>query len=432
MKPFLAGTRVKTPRRVAGLLLLTLLVSAATAWADNWPQFRGPRSQGLSTETGLPVKWNASANVKWKTALPGPGHSSPIIWENRIFLTAFRADRSLRSYFGGAKGGQLLVLCLDKTSGKILWERPVPSERIEQVHTTNNPASPTPVTDGKYVYVYFGSRGLIAFDFAGNKVWENLLGPFPNEWGSASSPIVHGEMVLLNCDTDAEDFLLAVNKNTGKTLWKANRPGANRSWPTPMIWSNNGKDEIVVSGSGRVKAYDPKDGREIWTVDGLTTWVTPTPVTAHGLLYAASNGPGGNMIMAIRPGGQGNITGTHVAWRYEKSAPYTSSPVVVGDYLYAVKNGGVMTCLNAKTGAQMWQERLPARGDYYASLVGADGKVYAMSEDGEATVLAATPSFQVLSSNQMGERCMASPAISGGQLFIRSDDHLFCIGEARR
>ena len=432
MKLLLATTRWKALGLVLSLLIFAWLLNTVTAFGDNWPQFRGPHSLGISTETGLPVKWSSTTNVKWKTLLPGPGHSSPIIWENRIFLTAFKADSSLRSYFGSSNKGQLLVLCLDKPTGKILWERPVPSDRIEQLHSTNSPASPTPVTDGKYVYFYFGSRGLIAFDFEGRKIWENLLGPFPNEWGSASSPIIYNNMVLLNCDTDAEDFLLAVDKNTGKTLWKTNRSGTNRAWPTPMIWNNNGQDQIIISGSGRVRAYDPKDGREVWTVTGLTTWVSPTPIAAHGLLFVASDGPGGNIIMAIRPGGQGDITRTHVAWRYEKSAPYVSSPVVVGDYLYAVKNGGVMTCLNAKTGALAWQERLPSRSDYYASLVAADGKVYAMSEDGEVTVLAAKPTFEVLSSNSMGERCMASPAISGGQLFIRSDKNLFCIGDARR
>jgi outer membrane protein assembly factor BamB len=199
-----------------------------------------------------------------------------------------------------------------------------------------------------------------------------------------------------------------------------------------MIWNAEGRDQIVVSGSGRVKAYDPRDGRELWMVDGLTTWVTPTPVAAHNLLYVASNGPGGNIIMAIRPGGRGDITGSHVAWRFERSAPYSSSPVIVGDYLYAVKNGGVMTCLNARTGALAWQERLPARGDYFASLIAADGKVYALSENGEATVVAAKPVYELLSSNKMEERCMASPAVSDGQIFIRSDDNLFCIGEARR
>ena len=358
LQPLIA--RWKTLSAVAAALLLIAGI-ATTASADNWPQFRGPSSQGISLETGLPVKWSATTNVRWKTALPGPGHSSPIIWGDRIFLTAFNRPKR-----------QLLVLSLDKASGKILWEREVPATRVETHHSVNAPASPTPVTDGKYVYVYFGSRGFICFDFAGNKIWENNFGPYPNEWGSASSPILYGDMLLLNVDSDAEDFLLAVNKNTGREIWKTSRSGARRAWPTPVIWNANGKDEIVVSGSGRVKGYDLKDGRELWTVDGLTTWVTPTPVMAHGLLYVASNGPGGNIIMAIRPGGRGNITDSHVAWRYERSAPYSSSPVVVGDYLYAVKNGGIMTCLNAKTGELVWQERLPARGDYFASLVAAE------------------------------------------------------------
>ena len=325
-------------RRV-GSLAVAVLFAAITTLADNWPQFRGPGSQGVSREANLPVKWDATTNVRWKTPLPGPGHSSPVIWGDRIFLTAFNQSKR-----------QLLVLCLDKASGKVLWERPVQADRIEEHHPTNAPASPTPVTDGKHVYVYFGSSGLTCFDFSGNKVWENRFGPFPNEWGSASSPILYNDMLVLNVDTDAEDFLLTVNKNTGRTIWKTSRSNINRSWPTPVIWNANGKDEIVVSGSGRVKGYDPTDGKELWTVEGLTIWVTPTPVMGHGLLYVASNGPGGNVIMAIRPGGRGNITNSHVAWRYDKSAPYSSSPVLVGDYLYSVKNGGIMTCLNAKTG----------------------------------------------------------------------------------
>ncbi len=403
------------------VVMTALLLCAATAFADNWPQFRGSNGQGISSESNLPVKWSATSNVRWKTGLPGAGHSSPVVWGNRIFLTAFNSSKK-----------QLIVLCLDKDSGKILWERTVQAERIEEHHSSNSPASPTPATDGKHVYVYFGSRGLVCFDFAGNKVWENPFGPYPNEWGTASSPVLYGDMLLLNSDTDAEDFLLAVNKNNGRVMWKTSRSDVNRSWPTPVIWNAGGKDEIVVSGSGRVKAYDPNGGRELWTVEGLTRWVTPTPVMAHGLLYAASNGPGGNIIMAIRPGGRGNVTRTHVAWRFERSAPYSSSPVIVGDFLFAVKNGGVMTCLNAKTGEVAWQERLPAGGDYYASLVAADGKVYALSEGGEATVVAAKPVYELLSVNKLDERCMASPAISGGQLFIRTDENLYCIGDARR
>lgn len=385
--------------------------------ADNWPQWRGPASQGVSSETRLPVTWSGTENVRWKTALPGPGHSSPITWGNRIFLTAYKRE-----------GNKLLTLAIDKMTGKIVWEREVAARQIEQVHPTNAPASPTPTTDGKYVYVYFGSFGLVCYDFDGKKIWEKPLGPFPNEWGSASSPVLHGNMLILNCDTDAEDFLLALNKTTGEILWRTSRSNVNRSWSVPVIWNAGGSEQIVISGSGRVKAYDARDGKELWAVEGLTTWVTPTPVIGHGMLYVASNGPGGNVIMAIRPGGRGNVTNTHVAWRYDRSAPYSSSPVIAGDYLYAVKNGGVMTCLNARTGEVAWQQRIPAGGEYYASLLAADGKVYALSEEGKATVVAAKPTYELLGTNNMGERCMASPAISDGQIFIRSDNTLFCIG----
>jgi outer membrane protein assembly factor BamB len=421
-------------RRQAAVLLLPalLLILTARIPAQNWPQFRGPGGQGLSGESGLPVKWSGTSNVRWKTALPGPGHSSPVVWGGRIFLTAFRSERSAYlPRFLFSPRGQLVVLGLDRTTGKILWERVVATERIEEMHPTNSPASPTPVTDGRHVFVYFGSFGLLCFDVDGNVVWEKRLGPYPNEWGSASSPVLHGDVLLLNVDTDADDYLLAVDKRTGRTRWQTPRGPVTRSWPSPFIWTTGGREEIVISGSGRVKGYDPGTGRELWAVDGLTTWVAPTPVSGHdGLLYVAANGPGGNIIMAIRPGGRGNVTGTHVAWRHERGAPYISSPVLVGDYLYVVRNGGIMTCLNARTGAVVWQERLPARGDYYASLVAADGKIYAINEDGEVTVVAAQPSFQVLGVNMMGERTMASPAIAGGQIFIRTDDSLYAIGAA--
>jgi len=406
------------------LLALGAMCGTTFLWPGNWPQFRGPHSHGITTETNLPVHWT-ERNVKWRTPLPGPGHSSPIVWDGRIFLTAFGRGGGPPS----SRRGQLLVLSVDKNNGKVLWQREVPVSRIEEVHPTNAPASPTPVTDGKLVYVYFGSKGLLAFDFDGKLIWEVPLGPFPNEWGSASSPILYENMVILNCDTDGDDFLLAVDKNTGKTIWRTSRNGATRSWPVPYIWNANGKDEIVVNGSARAKSYDAKTGKELWTVDGLTQWVTPTPVSAHGLLYIAANGPGGNIIMAIKPGGRGNITRTHVVWRYTRAAPYNSSPLVVGDYLYAVRNGGVVACLDAKTGAQQYLERLPAGGSYYASPVYGDGKIYYLSEDGEVTVVAAGPQFQVLATNRIGERCMASPAVSDGRIIIRSDSTLYSIGQ---
>lgn len=422
-------------RRRRLTVALSTMMFVATLSAANWPQFRGPGSQGITAETGLPVKWDATTNVRWKTALPGPGHSSPVIWGDRIFLTAYRATGGLRSYFSNQ--GDLLVLALDARSGRILWERNVGAAAIEATHSTNAPASPTPVTDGELVYAYFGSRGLVAFDFDGRQAWIKPLGPYPNEWGSASSPILYNNLLLLNVDTDADDYLLAVDKTNGKTVWRTSRSDVTRAWPTPFIWTaaaqggGSAHDQIVVSGSHRVKAYDPANGHEIWTVDGLTMWVSPTPVTAHGLLYVTSNGPGGNVFLAIRPGGRGNVTSTHVAWQYDRSAPYISSPVVVGDHLYAVKNGGVVSCLNAKTGAVVYQERVRARGDYYASLVAGDGKIYATSEDGETSVVAAKPAFELLATNSISERTMASPAVAGGVLYLRSDQHLFAISEKK-
>lgn len=438
----MADCRRRPPRGlVAGALAAAALLASASIDAENWPQFRGPLSRGLSAETGLPIKWSATSNVAWKMPLPGPGHSSPIVWENKIFLTAFRPAaggsggplRSLMGLFarGVSVSGRLLALAVDRATGKVLWEREVPVAAIEEVHPTNSPASPTPATDGKHVYFYFGSFGLIAFDFDGRKIWEQRLGPFPNEWGSASSPILYGNMLILNSDSDADDFLLAADKATGKTIWRTPR-NATRSWPVPMIWNAAGQDQIVVSGSGRVSAYDPSNGREIWTVDGLTTWVSPTPVAAHGLLFVAANGPGGNITMAIRPGGRGNVTNTHVAWRYDRGAPYISSPIVVGDYLYTVKNGGIMTCLHAKTGRLAWQERLPARGDYYASPVAAEDRVYVISEEGEVTVVAAKPTFEIVATSSMNERTMASPAVSNGQIFIRTDVALWAVGKGGR
>jgi outer membrane protein assembly factor BamB len=401
------------------LLLVTMWCCVVMVSADDWPQFRGPQGLGISTEGNLPEKWDDRTNIEWKTALPGPGHSSPVIWGNRIFLTAFQTQGPRR----------LVVLCLDKKTGDILWTRDIGARRFEAVHQTNSPASSTPVTDGRQVYTYFNSLGLICFDFAGRKIWEKRLGPFPIEWGSGSSPILYKDLLLLNCDTDGEDFLLAVEKKTGKTVWKTARPPAQRAWPSPLIWN----DQIIISGSGGVRAYDPKDGHELWVVEGTPKWVAPTPVAAHGLLYVTANGlDPENFVLAVRPGGSGNITASHIAWRYSKSVNSIPSPVVAGEYLYLVKNGGIMTCLKARTGELVWQERLPGRGDYYASPIAADGKIYALSEEGIMTVIRAKPSYDLISVNPLTERCLASPAISDGQIFIRSDNHLFCIARKSR
>jgi outer membrane protein assembly factor BamB len=331
--------------------------------------------------------------VAWKTALPGPGHSSPVVWRDRIFLTAFKSNEGTlgrmtsaltsKLAMGHRPTGQLFVLCLDRTSGRVVWEREVAAPAIEEVHYTNSPATPTPVTDGSLVYVYFGSRGLFAYDFNGKLVWEKPLGPFANEWGSGSSPVLYDDLLLLNIDSDGEDFLLAVDRRSGKTVWQAPRTNAQRAWPTPAVWRKPDGDEIVVSGSARVIGYDAKTGTERWRVNGLASGVPPTPFVAHGLLYVASGGSGGNAVLAIGPGGRGDVTTTHVAWRTERVAPYISSPVIGGDLLFTVRDGGIVACLDAMSGRLIWQQRIAA-----------DGKIYVTNEDGVVTVLAAKPSFR--------------------------------------
>ena len=412
--------------------LIAALVTVTTVEATDWPQWRGPGGHGRTSAIGLPIQWDSVTNVRWKTRLPGPGHSSPIVWGDRIVLTAFRDAGGLLSYFWTR--GHLLVLALDKRTGKILWERRVHADRIEEIHSRNSPASPTPVTDGSLVYVYFGSVGLAAFDFKGRQVWEKRFGPHRNEWGSGSSPILYGGLIILNVDSDGDDFLLAIDKASGQTVWQTSRAGVARGWSTPYVWTavdqatgdgkGTGKDEIVVAGSGHVTAYDPADGRELWRAEGTFEWVAPTPVAGRGLLYVASKGS----VMAIRPGGRGDTTRSHVVWR-RRDGPYIASPVLVDGGLYIVEDGGVMTCLHPKTGALIWQARLPARGNYYASLVAGDGKIYVTNEDGDVTVLASDSTFNILRTNALGERTMASPAVADGVIYFRSDHHLFAVGQ---
>ncbi|HEX8338046.1 MAG TPA: PQQ-binding-like beta-propeller repeat protein [Pyrinomonadaceae bacterium] len=411
--------------RVTGALAvgLLLVITASNAAAENWPQYRGPGGQGVSAEKGLPAKWGAGGGVRWKTRLPGPGHSSPIVWGDHIFLTAYAPA-------GEAGRGRLLALCIDKLTGKILWEREVRVGQVERVGGANAPATPTPVTDGRRVYVYFGSYGLVCFDFEGRKVWERPLGPCGGEFGSASSPVLHGRLLVLSCTSDSDGFLLAADKETGRTVWRTPHAQPTLSFATPFVWKTGAGHQLVLAVSGHVKGFDPGTGRELWRVGGVPKGVAPTPASAHGLLYAASNSQP-NFIIAIRPGGQGDITATHVAWRYDKGAVSVPSPLVIGDHLFALRDGGIMTCLDARSGAVVWQQRLPARGNYFASPVTGDGKIYAINEEGEVTVIAAKSVFELIATNSMGERAMASPAISGGSIFIRTDENLYRVEVAR-
>ncbi len=280
------------------------------------------------------------------------------------------------------------------------------------------PATPTPATDGSRVFVYFGSYGVVAFDWNGQRLWDVRLGPFLNHMGSASSPIISGDMLLLNCETDGPDFLLALDKQTGKTRWKTPRKQRQAGYSSPVV--SDGR--IFVSGHETIKAYDLASGRELWAINGMTTYVVPTPVVAKDLMYATSSGPGGSALLALRRDGS-------IAWRADRAASYVASPVVVGEWLFTVKDNGVMSCVRATTGEVTWQERLPERGTYFASPVAADDHIYVLNDEGTTVVIGARPRFGVLSVNRLAERCWASPAISNGRIFVRSDSNLFSIGK---
>lgn len=380
----------------------------AVCQAENWPQFRGPRGDGTSLEDAIP-EWR----LQWKAPLPGPGHSSPIVWRDRIFLTAFEPNRSFwKSLFGYR--GRLLVLCLDRATGKVRWKREVTTATIEKVTSVNQPASPTPVTDGDSVFVYFGSHGLIAFDFAGNRLWDIKLGPYPNHMGSASSPVLFRDHLLLNVETDGPAFLLAVDKHSGREIWRAPRRVRQMGYSSPLIW----KGKAVVAGHESVKAYDPSDGRELWAVGGLSTYVVPTPVADANYVFVTSSGPGGNIIMAISPDGQ-------VAWRSNKGAAYVASPILVHGRLVAINNGGVASCIDANSGKLLWQQRLRARGSYYASPIAVGGVLLAINEKGKVSVLRAGKTFELLRTHSVDGHVLASPAVSDGTVFIRSANSLF-------
>ena len=461
-----------------------------------WPQFLGPQGRGVpNEETKLPVHFGPTTNVAWKTALP-PGHSSPCIWDNRIFLTAL-AD------------GKLQTLCFDRHDGRELWRRIAPAEKIEEVRTISNPAASTPAIDGRSVYVYFGSYGLLCYDFDGNKRWSKPL-PMPGvTWGTGTSPVVMGERVLLKVDQDHGSYMLAVDRATGATVWKTRRPRLGSGWSTPVIWRHDDVEEIVVFGTWRLTSYEPKDGAERWSIYGLPPQAVATPVTAGGILFLASYSAGGgnrvelpdfasiaekhdtdgdgklsrneipydlvihsklddvgggqmtlpsafshidgigdrekdghlsrtewdqaagemakmaDVVLAVRPGGHGDITDTHVSWRVKQRMSKVSSPLYYRGRLYLVNNGGIASCLEAKTGRVVFQGRVGAEGSYYASPVANDGKVYAASERGTVVVFEAGDTLNVLARNDLTEPIMATPAIVDGKLYVRTESHLY-------
>ena len=390
---------------------------ALAASAADWPQFRGPDGQGHADVSGLPTEWSPTKNVAWKQAIPGAGWSSPIVLGDRVYLT---------TAVPAANGNQSLrTLCLNARDGKIIWNVEVFSVPTINGHKKNGHASPTPLTDGAQLYVHFGPYGTGALDLQGNIIWTNTSLKFPPVHGNGGSPALAGNTLVFSCDGASNPFFVALNKATGETLWRTPRTtkvSKTFSFSTPLVITNEGVAQIISPASGGVFAYDPATGRELWKArypEGYS--VIPRPVFSHGLLFLSSayDRP---VFYAVRPNGQGDVTETHIAWSLNKGAPNTPSALAVGDEIYFISDAGIMTCADAASGKVHWQERVG--GDYSASPVFADGKIFTQSEGGVGTVLKPGKTFEVLAKNDLQERTLASYAIADGAIFIRTAENL--------
>jgi len=395
------------------------LVTPDGAAQRYWPRWRGPSGQGhvADEDAGYLIRWSGSDDVLWKTRVPGRGNSSPIVWGDRVFLTT--------AHDGGARRS---LLAFRRSDGARLWETFAPDASPEDAHPKNTRASSTPATDGERVYAYFGNHGLLAADFDGKRVWHVPLGPFDAYHGTASSPLLHGDKVIVVQDHSGASFIAAFDKTTGREIWRTRRR-ARVGWNTPIAIRVGRREEILVSGQQEVVAYHPEHGRELWKVRGNTFEVIPTPVVGEGLVFASS-GRGGPTL-AIRPGGSGDVTDSHIVWKTPKGSPFVPSTVLYDGVLYMVNDmSAVATAYEARTGELLWQGRLgrARREGFSASPVVLDGKVFFTNDDGQTFVLKAGREFELLHVNEMGERILASPALADGTWYWRTEGHLLAIG----
>ena len=413
---------MKMHRTVAVLAAVAGAVAALSAFetvsmievegeaAKYWTRWRGPSGQGIVKNGKYTDKWSATERVKWKVPVPGRGHSSPIVWGDNIFLTTAHDD-----------GAKMSVLAFRRSDGKQLWETFVPSEGVEHIYPKNSHASATVVTDGKLVYASFGTHGLMAVDFKGKIVWRRPVGLLDNYHGSAGSPILYKDRIFIFQDHrgtgTTKSFVAAYNKDTGEPVWKTDRVETT-GWGTPVVIRAGDRDELIISSQRKVYAYDPQTGKELWTVGGLTFEVIPTPVVAEGLVICSSGRQG--PTIAIRPGGSGDVTATHVAWKSPKGSPFVPSGVVVDGVLYLVNDlQSILTAHDVKSGEVLYQGRLgeAKKEGFSASPIAHDGKVFFTNDDGETFVLQAGREFKLLHVNQLGEQTLASPALVDGRWY---------------
>jgi outer membrane protein assembly factor BamB len=435
---------------------LPLLASPLKIEGPNWPSFRGPSASGIADGQELPDTWDATngTNVRWKTPVPGLAHSSPILWGDKIFITTAVSSRPDATFKPGLYGEgtasddrsiqQWKVYALDENTGKVVWEcvafQGVPREKR---HIKATYANSTPATDGRIVVAFFGSQGLYAFDMNGKLLWSKDLGVLYTgaydapeyEWGNASSPIIYKNFVIVQCDTLKESFLMAVDAKTGQTIWKTVRDEL-PSWSTPTIYPGKDRTMLVTNAPNFIRGYNPDTGKELWRLGGSSKITAPTPVFTDDFIVVASGRRPEAPIFVIRPSAAGDLTlpagqtsSPFIAWSRQQRGSYMPTPLIYRGLLYILQNQGIFDCYNLLTGEEIYRQRIPHQGSgFSASPVASDGRIYLSSEDGDVFVVKAGSEFSVLAKNPSGEPLMATPAISGGRLFMRSQHHVFAIG----
>ena len=399
--------------------------------AENWPCFRGPIRQGISHEKDIPTKWSQTSNILWKTPIPGVGWSSPVVFDDRVFVTTATNE-----------GASFRLLCLDRLTGTVLWNKQVHRQKPGNKQKFNSYATCTPVTDGRYIYVLAFDGTIAAVSNEGNIIWTHQEFEYYSEHGLAVSPVLYKDLLIVPFDGSStgpdkklgwqkpwdKGLVLAVDKKTGKVRWRGRRGSSRIAHVTPQILSENGRDQLISSAGDVVQGFDLNTGRMIWTVANSGEGVVPSLVIGDGLIFATS-GFGDSAIRAIRTGGKGNVTKTHIAWESTEDVTKVPSMLYLKPFLFLVTETGVAKCLRASTGQEIWRERLG--GKHSASPIWVDGKIYFLSEKGKTTVIRAGGEFEILSENELNEKCIASPAVSQKQIFIRSEKNIYCIGRSR-
>lgn len=430
---------------------LLLIAAHPTSAGEHWPQFRGPDATGVPANGRPPETWSATANVLWKQPVSGRGWSSPIVWGDRIFLMTVESEGELERqqrglYLGGERRDppdavhHWKVLCLDLATGQPIWQRTVHQGVPKtSIHLKNTYASETPVTDGQRVYAYFGNVGVFCLDFEGEVLWSRSLGTYPmtSGWGTGASPTLHGDTLYIQNDNEENSFLVALDTKTGDERWRTQRDDRS-NWATPFVWENDVRTEIVASGTNNVRGYD-LSGKPLWELHDMSHNAIPTPFAKHGLLYVASGHVLGNKkwLVAVKPGAAGDITpqgdetsSQYVAWRQKGAAPYNPSPLVYGDYAYVLLDAGFLACYDARTGEVAYsKQRLPDGRAFTASPWAYRDRIFCLNEFGVTFVIEAGPKFEILRKNTLDEdaMCLATPAIVGDKLLIRTDATLYCL-----